>query len=464
MRYIVLSCFLSLAACGGYGDSATGNGAAPAPVVTLEVQPATVRLGESAQLMWTASPGASCIATDGWSETKPTTGTQSVTPAVLGAVVYTLTCRTPTGGQYSASADVAKSVTVNVVPANAFTNTALAADTASALVLDARLVNPWGVAMSATSTAWVTNSHTDTSTLYDGNGRAQPAGAPRTVVMPVGVNGVPFEPTGIVANAGAGFVIHGATDAPARFIFAGKRGSLAGWSPTVDANRALDVYDDPTSAYTGLAIARVGDGDFLYAADFHNARVDVFDTAFAKQATSATRFTFVDPDLPAGFAPFGIQALNTGAGGAAQIYVTYAKQLAPDNRSSVRGAGMGRVDVYDTNGVLLKKLVVQTDRLDAPWGIALAPADFGALGNRLLIANFGDGRINSFGLQTGQFGATLSDSHGTPVSIPGLRGIAFGNDTNNQPHNTLFYAAGTNDEANGTFGRLDPGAIPPLLN
>ncbi len=290
-------------------------------------------------------------------------------------------------------------------------------------------------------------------------------GSRRLERLPVGAGGTPFEPTGIVANGSSDFVVHNATAAgPARFIFVGKRGSLAGWSPSVDASNALDVYDDPSATYTGLALASDGISNFLYAADFHNARIDVFDASFVRQAASATRFAFVDPDLPAGYAPFGIQAINTGAGGAAQLYVTYAMHAAPDNRQSVSGPGLGLVDVYDTNGELLKQFIHPGGVLNAPWGVALAPADFGALSGRILVSNSGDGRINGFGAATGQFGAALSDVQGTPLSVPGLRGITFGNDVNNQPHNTLFYAAGTNNEINGTFGRIDFGATPPLLN
>ena len=145
----------------------------------------------------------------------------------------------------------------------------LTADTASALVLDARLVNPWGIAISTNSTVWIANTRTDTATLYDGNGRAQPAANPRTVRIPVITGGAKFEPTGIVANGTADFVVHNATvSGPARFILAGKRGSIAGWSPSVDANNALNVYDDPAAVYTGLALAKDGAANYLYAANF----------------------------------------------------------------------------------------------------------------------------------------------------------------------------------------------------
>lgn len=465
LRVAASLCVLSLAACGG-GYGGGDNRSAPPPAITLDVQPALVRLGESAELKWSVTGGAICTASGGWTGTEPTSGTQQVTPVAVGSVNYMLTCHTPAGSAYgSGSADATKSVTLNVTVANAFTATELTSDLASALVLDARLVNPWGITFGTNSTAWVANNRTDIATLYDGNGRAQPAANPRTVTLPAGVGVAPFGPTGIVANASADFVVRNATiGGPARFIFAGKRGSLAGWSPTVDANNALNVYDDPAAVYTGLAIAKDGASNFLYAADFHNGGIDVFDANFTKQASSATRFTFADADLPAGYAPFGIRVLGTGPAGVTQIFVAYAKQSAPDNRDSQVGAGLGLVDVYDTNGQLLKQLIPAGGLLNAPWGMALAPADFGALSNRLMVSSFGDGSIHAYSVVTGQFAGTLSDSRGVPVSKPGLRGIAFGNDVNNQPHSTLFFTAGTNDEANGLFGRIDLGATPPLLN
>src|SRR4029077_20721272 len=181
---------------------------------------------------------------------------------------------------------------------------------------------------------------------------------------------------------------------------------------------------------------------------------DVFNSTFTKQPSSATSFTFKDPALPAGYAPFGIQALKNGAGGAVQIYVAYAKQLGPDNHDNANGAGLGLVDIYDTNGKFLKTLVMPGGALNAPWGIALAPADFGTLSNLLLVGNFGDGKINGYDPNNGHFMGTLSTANGA-FAAPGLWGIAFGNDAANQPHNTLFFAAGPNDAANGSYGRID---------
>ena len=455
---------LSLAACNGsYSGPDT---AAPAPSVTLAVQPASISLGDSAELSWTATAGASCTATGGWSGPEPASGTRTVIPNTAGAVAYTLTCRGGSGGGYTSGGQTsAKTVTLEVVGRSVFFNTSLTADDASEMVVDPRLINPWGVAISGTSTAWLANEGSDTVTLYDGNGRPQPASSPRAVGFPPRGDGAAFEPTGIVANSSSDFVIGNAdANGPARFLFVGKRGAVAGWSPAVDANQALVVYDDPTSEYTGLAIAAVGAGNLLYAADFSNGRIDVFDTDFSRLLPTATQFSFTDPDLPAGFAPFGIQALNTGADHAPEIYVSYARHSGADMRDSARGAGLGRIVVYDTDGQLRRQLIAEGGLLDAPWGMALSPADLGLLSNRLLVANLGDGRINAFGFSTGQFSATLSDSHAVPLFVPGLHGIAFGNDMNNQPHTTLFYAAGGVDEVNGTFGRLDPGASPPLLN
>jgi len=156
--------------------------------------------------------------------------------------------------------------------------------------------------------------------------------------------------------------------------------------------------------------------------------------------------------------------LNTGSGGTAQLYVAYAEQAAPDDEGDTPGAGLGLVDVFDTNGTLVSHLIPAGGVLNAPWGIALAPADFAPLGNDLLIGNFGDGRINAFNSTTGKFIAAVSDSAGNPLVISGLWGIVFGNASANQPSNTLFFAAGTDDQAHGTYGRIDVGATPPVLN
>jgi uncharacterized protein (TIGR03118 family) len=345
-----------------------------------------------------------------------------------------------------------------------YSNTSLVANVASALTMDSNLVNPWGLSMAPGDPVWVANNGTQTSTIYDGNGKVQPASGTTIVKLPAGAGNVPFSPTGIVGNTTADFAVSaGGKAGPALFIYSGKSGMLAGWAPTVDVTNAVTAYADTGgAAYTGLAIAKNAGSNFLYAADFHNNKIDVFNANFQKQPTSATSFSFTDSTLPPGYAPFGIQAVNNGAGGATQIYVAYAKQGA--GNGSENSAGFGLVDVFDTNGKLLKNLIPVGGALNAPWGIALAPADFAPLSNDLLIGNFGDGKINAYNPTTGAFVAAVSDSKGNPLAASGLWGIVFGNDSDNQPHNTLFYAAGTDMQADGVYGRIDVGATPPILN
>jgi uncharacterized protein (TIGR03118 family) len=216
------------------------------------------------------------------------------------------------------------------------------------------------------------------------------------------------------------------------------------------------MYTDAAGAvYKGLAIAANNGALFLYATDFHNNKIDVFNMTFVKQATSATAFTFVDPSIPAGYAPFGIQAIpGSGTAGATQIYVTYAQQVAPANLVNANGAGLGYVDIYDTNGKLIKQLIA-AGALNAPWGLALAPADFGTFSNALLVGNFGDGKINAYDAAAGTPLGVLVDTNSTANGAPGLLGIAFGNDADSQPHNTLFFASGINGGADGVYGRID---------
>jgi uncharacterized protein (TIGR03118 family) len=466
-------CGLILASCGGKGyggGSMNGGGGGygggnpmPGATVSVVVKPTTMTLGQSTVVTWTSNTGTSCTASGAWSGSLAATGSQTVTPTAAGTETFTLNC---TGGAYAAGMG---SATLTVSAASAFSLTRLVADTAGGTAgnTDANLVNPWGLSIPAgTAPAWVANNHTEKSTLYDGNGKPQPHAAPLVVNFAASGAGTTFDPTGIVFNASTtDFTVSSAgKSGVAKFLFDGEGGMIAGWNPTVDATHAVTMYTDSGGAvYKGLAVAQNAGKSFLYAADFHNGKVDVLDSAFARQTTSATAFTFADPAIPAGYAPFGIQAIANGAAGATQIYVTYAKQLAPDNHDNVDGAGLGFVDIYDTNGKLVKQLVA-AGALNAPWGLALAPSDFGTLSGALLVGNFGDGNINAYDPAAGTFIGTVMDSSGKAIATPGLWGIAFGNDANNQPHNTLFFAAGTNNEANGSYGRIDVGATAPILN
>ncbi len=313
--------------------------------------------------------------------------------------------------------------------------------------VDANLKNPWGVAFNPNGFVWVADNGSQLATLYDGNGVPQSL----VVTIPAGSQG-DADPTGIVFNGSQDFMVsaNGKSGAAA-FIFAGEGGTITAWAPAVNPTVALTVFDSganggTAAVYKGLALASSNGANFLYATDFHNNRIDVFDKNFQRMNTAGS---FVDPVMPAGFAPFGIAAVN------GQLFVSFAQQDTAKH-DDVAGAGLGFVDVFTTAGAFVQRLV-SNGQLNAPWGMALAPATFGAFSNDLLIGNFGDGTLNAFDMSTGTFAGTLTRSDGTAITEPGLWGIAFGNGLNNQPANTLFFAAGINHEADGLYGRIDVG-------
>ncbi len=440
----------------GCGGGYHAGSASMTPVsISISVNPTSVVAGHPSTLMWSAT-GGSCTASGAWSGTEPASGTMTVTGTSAGSETFTLTC---SGGIYSSNS---ASATLTVTAASAATVTPLVSDVAGGMAahVDTHLVNPWGVSIPAapsTAPSWVANNGTQTSTLYDGNGVPQPAATPLIVNLAPSAGGAAFGPTGIVANSSStDFVVSAAgKSGSSAFIFDGVGGMIAGWSLSVDLTHAVTMYTDAGGAvYKGLAIAPNNGALFLYATDFHNNKIDVFNTSFVKQAPSATAFTFADPSLPAGYAPFGIQAIpGTGVAGATQIYVTYAQQAA-DNTATTNGPGLGYVDIYDTNGKLIKQLIA-AGVLNAPWGIALAPADFGTFSGALLVGNFGDGMINAFDPAAGTPLGLLANTNGGTAAAPGLLGIAFGNDGNSQPHNTLYFASGVNGGADGVYGRIE---------
>lgn len=329
------------------------------------------------------------------------------------------------------------------VAATKFAATNLVSDgTPAAPHTDANLVNAWGIAFNPTGFVWVADNGTNKSTLYDGNG------VPQTLVVaiPPGTAG-DASPTGIVFNGSQDFKVtqNGITGASA-FIFAGEGGTIAGWSPAVNRTNAITTVDTGANGalYKGLAINVFAGANFLYAADFRNNAVDVYNAAYTKVSLPGS---FRDPSLPAGYAPFGIQAIGD------RIYVAFAKQT-PGSNDETKGPGFGAIDVFDTAGVLMKRLVTD-GALNAPWGMAMAPSNFGTFSGKLLVANFGDGKINAYDPATGKFEGALSKADGTPIVIDGLWGIAFGNGVNAQPTNTLFFTAGPSDEVHGLYGRID---------
>ena len=328
------------------------------------------------------------------------------------------------------------------VATSPYAATVLVADAAPASHVDPNLVNAWGIAFNPTGFVWVANQGSSTSTLYDGNG------VPQTLVVaiPAGTAGA-TRPTGIVFNASTDFKVtqNGVTGA-SPFIFAGEAGTISGWSPTVNRTNAVTVVDTGGAAlYKGLAIATAGGANFIYATDFRNGRIDVYDATWQKVTLSGG--SFADPTLPAGFAPFGIQAAGN------RIYVSYAASNGAGT-DNLTGAGQGVINAFDTNGAFVAR-VASGGALNAPWGMAIAPASFGDFSNSLLVANVGDGRINAFNPTTGALIGTLSRAGNTPIVIDGLWGIAFGNGVQAQPATTLFYTAGPGNETHGQYGRID---------
>jgi uncharacterized protein (TIGR03118 family) len=328
-------------------------------------------------------------------------------------------------------------------PGNAYHQTNLVSDLPGlAQLTDPDLVNPWGLAAGPTTPAWVADNGTDKATIYPGFVGGSPITKAGLVVnIPGGA------PTGQVFNPTPGFVVRsGDASGPARFIFDSEAGLVTGWNPGVPppppSTQAQVGASVPDAIYKGLAIADSGGATFLYAADFHHGRIDVFDQGFNLVHLSGS---FTDPQLPPGFAPFNVQELG------GRLYVAYAKQDAAAE-DEVAGPALGFVDVYSTSGQLLRHLI-EHGQLNAPWGLALAPAGFGRFSGALLVGNFGDGRINAYDPGTGEFLGRLRHEDGSPIQIEGLWALRFGNGVTGTP-TTLLFTAGIDDEAHGLFGAI----------
>ena len=294
---------------------------------------------------------------------------------------------------------------------------------------DPNLVNAWGLTASATSPWWVADNGTSVSTIYRTDGTT-------VTIVPLVVE-VDGHPTGAV------FWATGA----ARFVFDTEAGQVRGWLGSGTKTVVLADRSAVGAIYKGLALATTAAGDRFYATDFHNARVDVFDANFNLVTSNGA---FVDSDLPSGYAPFGVQTIGS------RVFVTYAKQDA-EATDEIHGQGRGFVDAYDTSGTLLAR-VAQHGQLNAPWGLALAPANFGRFSGDLLVGNFGDGQINAYEeMANGRFErrGELRDAGGKPLSIDGLWALQFGHGSaSNGPTNTLFFTAGPNDESDGLLGSI----------
>jgi len=297
---------------------------------------------------------------------------------------------------------------------------------------DPNLINPWGLALNATGPFWIADNHTGTGTVYNGAGQPFPTDAPLVVNIPAGGTGPGAStPTGQVFNGTPAFEVSPGN--PALFIFATESGTISGWNPQVDAGNAKLTVDRSASGavYKGITLGSNASGPLLYAANFGAATIDVFDGNFQPTTVSGG---FIDPNLPAGFAPFNIKRIGR------KLYVTYAVQDS-SKHDDVSGAGNGFVNIFDADGTLVQRLV-SNGPLNSPWGITLAPDFFGDYSNTLLVGNFGDGSVNAFDPFTGNYLGVLQDSNGNPISISGLWALQFGNGHNGGDANTLYFTAG----------------------
>lgn len=301
--------------------------------------------------------------------------------------------------------------------------------------IDANLANAWGIAIGPTGAFWISSNHKGLTTIYDRNGAQllQPISIPFQGTANAG------SPTGVVYNNTGDFTIP-TNNEVSKFIYASEDGTLTAWS---SGNSAITVADrSSTAVYKGLALASDGGANFLYAANFKEGKIDVFDRAFNYITTKP----FLDPTIPTGFAPFNIQNIN------GNLYVTYAKQKGPDNMDDQSGVGNGYVNIFNPNGTLIKRFASQGS-LNSPWGITHAPEGFGLGRDMILIGNFGDGYINIFDANGTSKGQLKNEN--VLISIDGLWALEF--PKNNIPagdQNQLFFTAGPSEEMNGLFGYI----------
>jgi uncharacterized protein (TIGR03118 family) len=304
-----------------------------------------------------------------------------------------------------------------------------------ALVTDPDLVNAWGLVSGPTTPWWVNDNGTGLSTLYRGSDGAKQG---LKVTVPGG-------PTGVVFNSTSGFLLPGG--AKALFLFDGEDGIVRAWNGAQGTTAILVANRADGAIYKGLALADTPNGPRLFAADFHNRQIDVFDTTF----TYVPNGGFTDPSLPKRFAPFNVQVIGN------RVFVAYAKQ-DEDAHDEAPGQGRGFVDVYDLSGNLLGGIDGH-GQLNAPWGMALAPAGFPNFGGDLLVGNFGDGLINAYSeVSSGKFvhAGKLRGADNRPLAIDGLWALQFGQGGNNGPTGTLFFTAGPDGESHGLFGQINP--------
>ena len=293
---------------------------------------------------------------------------------------------------------------------------------------DPNLVNPWGMAPNMSgSVIWVSDNGTGVSTLYDQSGNAQPL----VVTIPAKDKNKTGTPTGIVRNDTTFFkVTKNGISKPAKFIFVSEDGTISGWNPNLDLNNAIvAVKAKGDTVYKGVTMGMANGHNFLFATNFHKGEVDTYDENFNLVKAK----NFMDPTLPKRFAPFGIRNIN------GQIYVTYALQ-GPGEHDDVAGPGNGFINVFDTSGNFVKRLV-SNGNLNSPWGLALIEGD------ELWVGNFGDGKIDNYDPNTGAFLGTINRADGTPLQFDGLWDML-------PLGSGVYFTAGISDEQHGLFGLI----------
>ncbi|MBO0731667.1 MAG: TIGR03118 family protein [Acidimicrobiaceae bacterium] len=333
--------------------------------------------------------------------------------------------------------------------ADSFVQTNLISDlsTEGAQIVDPDLLNPWGLAFDPMS-LWVSDNNGNVSTVYGiAPGGLSATPNELTVNIPGGraSTGDGSSPTGQVFNSTSGFVVSSSSGSgPAAFITDSESGQITGWNPAAGLNNAVLEFSSRTAVYKGLAIATGDQGTFLYAANFHDRSVDVFNSSFQPTQMPGG---FTDPSIPSNYAPFGIQDIHN------LIYVSYAQQDA-SGHDDVPGIGHGFIDVYTPDGFLVQRLA-KHGLLNSPWGMAIAPSTFGQFAGKLLVGNFRDGRINVFDPVSGRFMGQVKDTQGKPITIPGLWALTPGTATQGGT-GTIIFSAGINDENDGLVGSLNP--------
>ena len=351
----------------------------------------------------------------------------------------TVGCRAPLTALLALCLALSTSAAAGPGAPNSYAQTNLVSNVSG--VGDPDLINPWGIAFNPNAFVWVSDNGTGVATLYDGLGAKQ-----GLVVTIPSANGTDHgTPTGITFNSSSDFKVGAAG---AAFLFATEDGLIAGWNGGTVATRVFPAAGvTPTAVYKAIAIAGNGTSHFLYAADFHNKKIDVLDPTFTPVTPPGG---FVDPGIPPEFGPFNIMNFQ------GDLYVAYAMKET-DGDDEVAGPGLGFVDVFDADGVLLRRVATR-GKLNAPWGMALAPTNFGKFSNALLVGNFGDGTINAYDLKNGTPLGQLRTPDNQTLVIDGLWGIAFGNGVKDQPTDVLFFAAGPNEESDGLYGFIEPAA------